>query len=492
MKLTLPRRAEFRAPASRTAACLAFCIAITAAAPQTRISAQTLQSAPPAAPPTLKVYARETVVDVTVTDAKGNPVHGLTQSDFTIKEDGKPQPIHSFEEFGPNPDADSFVLPNLPPDTYTDLQPPPASSAVNILLLDGLNTAPPDGSDGLQLGWSFAIQTRVKQGAEKFLNNMPTGTRVAVLGLSRNLRILQGVASDPALLSAAVETMEMNTDGRATTISEWCNQQNSRNRATLEALNQIAADVTAIKGKKNLIWFSAGFPTVTDARINADAARGCLPDYTQDLLKTYGLLAAAQVNISPIGARIFGTQIASPVGPGVVDQTSPAYMEYVADEQASLESIAEATGGTAFYNTNDLAAAAAQAVDKAANYYTLSYVPPGQKYDYGHHSIKVELNPAPPHPGLHLIYRQTYDAIDPATIKPATGLTLATALPTAGPGIPIDMRLAMGRAMPTSTQLIFNVHVEPSPMPPLTAGASPQPILGTLDPAVKAKLKGKR
>ena len=28
--------------------------------------------------PTLKVYARETVVDVTVTDAKGNPVHGLT------------------------------------------------------------------------------------------------------------------------------------------------------------------------------------------------------------------------------------------------------------------------------------------------------------------------------------------------------------------------------------------------------------------------------
>jgi hypothetical protein len=30
--------------------------------------------------PTLKVYARETVVDVTVTDAKGNPVTGLSQT----------------------------------------------------------------------------------------------------------------------------------------------------------------------------------------------------------------------------------------------------------------------------------------------------------------------------------------------------------------------------------------------------------------------------
>jgi hypothetical protein len=46
--------------------------------------------------PTVKVYARETIVDVTVTDAKGNPVHGLTQTDFTVKENNKPQPIRRF------------------------------------------------------------------------------------------------------------------------------------------------------------------------------------------------------------------------------------------------------------------------------------------------------------------------------------------------------------------------------------------------------------
>jgi hypothetical protein len=36
-----------------------------------------------AAAPTLKVYSRETFVDVTVTDAQGRPVHGLTRNDFT-------------------------------------------------------------------------------------------------------------------------------------------------------------------------------------------------------------------------------------------------------------------------------------------------------------------------------------------------------------------------------------------------------------------------
>src|ERR1700677_2943543 len=74
--------------------------------------------------PTLKVYSRETIVDVTVTDSKGDPVHGLKQEDFTVKEDGKPQPIRSFEEFGSQTVPDQ---PKLPPNVYTNLQPAPAS-----------------------------------------------------------------------------------------------------------------------------------------------------------------------------------------------------------------------------------------------------------------------------------------------------------------------------------------------------------------------------
>lgn len=44
-------------------------------------------------------------IDVTVLDGKGQPIHGLKQSDFSLKDDGKPVRIESFTEVaGPMPD----------------------------------------------------------------------------------------------------------------------------------------------------------------------------------------------------------------------------------------------------------------------------------------------------------------------------------------------------------------------------------------------------
>ena len=428
--------------------------------------AASTQTAPSSTAPTIHVTTRETVVDVTVTDGKGNPVHGLTQADFTVKEDGKVQPIRSFEEFGSSPSAATQVPRNLPPNIFTNQQPPVASSAVNILLLDGLNTDP------TQVGWAFIVQTRVKQEAKLYLKTMPPGTRFIMLGLSKGLRVLQSLSSDPALLSAAVDTMEINIDGGGDTMKEWGNEQDMRNRMTLEALEQIAADAASIKGKKNLIWFSTGLPTITDPRVNSAACNGCLPDYTRDLQKTYSLLAAAQVAVYPVGAPMLGA-VPNDVGPGLSGPTSTA----AAEEHLSYEAVAEATGGAAFYNSNDLAALVAQAVDKGANYYTLSYVPPGQKFDYAHHTINIAVDK----PDLHLVYRQSYDAVDPATINPPPGLALATTPPDAHAG---DMKAAMSRNMPTSTALLFYVDVEPSTTP---AKPADPPVMGTLDASFKDK-----
>ena len=481
----------------------ALLIALSLSLTHPRILAQNTNPSTSEATNTLKVFSRETIVDVTVTDKDGNPFHGLTQSDFTIKEDNKPQPIRSLREYATQPVP---TPPKLPPNVYTNLQPPPASNAVDILLLDGLNTAPPDSSDPNQIRFSVVIQTRVKQEAAKFLQTMPPGTRVAILGLSRSLRILQGFSSDPNLLSAAVDTMEMNMDGMASSPAQWCTQQDTRNRMTLEALNQIAASVASIKGRKNLIWFTAGFPTITDPAVASQpfcssfllssgiasagpVPRGAavpvpsmpgtgLPDYSAALLKAYGLLAAAQVAVFPIGAAGIG-KFPSPIASGFVDHSdNPREMAFI---DLSFESMAEATGGAAFYNTNDLAGAVAKAAEKGANYYTLSYVPPGKKYDNAHHTIKIAVD----QPGLTLVYRAAYDSVDPATIKPAPGLTLATTLPEADPADPkAAMRAAMSRSMPTSTRLLFDVQVVPSTVPPKSTDP---PILGQLDPKLKAK-----
>jgi len=90
------------------------------------------------------VFSRLIVVDATVTDAKGQPVHGLKESDFTVKEDGKPLTLRSFQEVREDTPPAPRNPPTLPAAVYTNLQPAPTTSAVNILLLDALNTAPAD------------------------------------------------------------------------------------------------------------------------------------------------------------------------------------------------------------------------------------------------------------------------------------------------------------------------------------------------------------
>jgi len=90
----------------------------------------------PSAPaaPTLHVYSRETIVDVLVTDDKGQPVRGLTRSDFTVEEDGKAQPIRSFHEY--DKDTPPAPVRTLPPGTYTNSTALPASGPVQIFLFD--------------------------------------------------------------------------------------------------------------------------------------------------------------------------------------------------------------------------------------------------------------------------------------------------------------------------------------------------------------------
>jgi VWFA-related protein len=509
------------------------------------------QSAPAPPTPTLQVYSRETIVDVTVTDAKGNPVHGLKQSDFTVKEDGKPQAIRSFEEHGETTTA-TQSLPKLPPNVYTNLQPSPASGALNILLLDFVNAAPVLGADCCEItpcpfpkqasadgpsseqcsdpgagpaevARAVAAQHRVKLAAINYLQHMPVGTRVEVVGMwwPSTLRVLQGFTSDPALLSAAVDTMPFDTDsrvaagspdpsprrgglkqidsassdatdalvGNGTLYEQICSEADGRARMTLEVLQQVAGDFIGVKGKKNLIWFTIGTPYITEP----DSRPACLPDYSIGLTRAYSLLMAAQVALYPIDARGLMTmpddllelsgklmlKVFSLPGNLHADAVSQFAMKTTA-EQMSMESWAERTGGAAFYNTNDLGGALTQAIDKGSNYYTLSYVPPGTKFDGRHHAIKVTAD----QPGLHLVYRDGYEAEDPSTFKPAQGLTLANAREPEQPG-PVDMRREMARSMPTSQQLVFHVQIEPSSIP---AQPGDPAVFGMLD----VKLKDKR
>jgi VWFA-related protein len=330
------------------------------------------QSQPQPDAMTLHVTSRLTLVDVTVTDLKGHAVHGLKQSDFTALEDGKPQPIRNFQEVGAEPpDASSTVAPR------------------NILLLDGLNTAPADATNAEQVSAALGDQSWMQSEAAKYLKAMPPGTQVSILEMTKTTEVLQDFTSDPELLSAAVDKMEVNLDGVGTNREMMCAQQHTRNQMTLDSLNWIASAMSGIEGRKNLVWLTRGIASITEP----DPRGGCVPDYSADLHKAYNLLAAAQVAVYPVGLDI---------GIGI--------------ETMSMDSVAEATGGVAYYNSNDVAAGIASAIEDGSHYYSISYTPPSVASDGQHHAILVNLD----RPGMHLVYRNGYyEDIAKKRAKPA-------------------------------------------------------------------------
>ncbi len=143
------------------------------------------EAAAPAAPsqtdtPVYKARAREVVVDVVVTNGNGEPVSGLLAKDFVVMEDGKPQTVDYFEEHLARtlPPGAVEPLPPMPVGVYTNVPPAPESDAVNVLLIDTLNTDKQD-------------QIFVHDQIMDFLKKMQPGIRVAVF-------VLGGKATDGA------------------------------------------------------------------------------------------------------------------------------------------------------------------------------------------------------------------------------------------------------------------------------------------------------
>lgn len=416
--------------------------------------AQTPPVAPESSVPTLKVNPRLTLENVTVTDSNGQPVRGLTEADFTVKEDGKPQAIKNFAEYGAAKPAEQTAL---PPNVYSNRPQVAEAGAVNILMLDNVSTGI---NNGLKMSPDYFMVAR--QQAVKYLEKMAPGTEMAVLDLADGLRVAQGFTADKSLLIAAANSVATTMVPRTYLPSigppppgAACLVANTQSELTVQALNQAAAFLSGIKGRKNLIWFTPGIPWVTDYAKYSGVT--CLRDYTRELHQAYDRLTAAQVALYPIDPR------------GLMEELS-----LLSDDYASLQDMAKATGGVAYFSRNDMDAAMGEAIATGSDYYSISYVPPLKKYDGQHHSIKVSVD----RPGVRLSYREGYNSDDsahPAKDTEKKDLAADSGSPRRA------LAISMGREAPTLSDVQFDVRIEPD------AKSSPPPVIGTLDPKLKSK-----
>jgi len=148
----------------------------------------------------LKVKTRVVVIDVVVTDKQGRPVKNLEASDFALAENGQAQRIEHFEAHTSLSVEDAAKLPPMPalgPGIFTNYSPTPANGALNVLLLDELNTHDKFTNKRMD-------QSVVRQQMLKYLAIPHLGMRMEIFKLNSDLRLLQGFTADPEVLRAAL------------------------------------------------------------------------------------------------------------------------------------------------------------------------------------------------------------------------------------------------------------------------------------------------
>jgi len=422
---------------------------------------------PQAATPTIRVTTHLVLVNVIATDKAGKPATDLKPEDFTVEDNGKKQKLSVFSLQRPVTQASH---PELPPDIYSnkpDYHMP--AGPLTVLLVDGLNT-PFLNQSSARLSLIRYAATQVKAGQEvavyalgtrlyrlQDFTNDPAVLRAAIESYNpvslpehgstlapSKITSTGGAMSGGAAASAAMATAIQN-------IQQFQAEQAGpalqlRIETTLAAMRALSRDLAGHPGRKNLVWVTAGFPVSLIPQSNEVAAvtmrgadptapiplpseqtygafnRGVLQESAEDVRRTSAFLSQAQIAIYPVDARgLMGASNADASSSGLSSagtlvmgndfgQTVSNSSAFREASQASMQDLAQQTGGRVFKNRNDIDNCVSAASSDGGTYYALGYYPDKKKFDNAFHKLKIAVN----RPGTQLRYRAGYFAVDPS------------------------------------------------------------------------------
>jgi VWFA-related protein len=371
---------------------------------------------------TFGVTTRLVQVNVIVHDKDGQPVADLAAGDFRLYEDGKEQAIESFSV-----ESTIAAVARESPASRGDFGNRlrgPAGGGVTVILLDRLNTR-------------FEDQTLARAQIVRFLGRLQPQDRVALYILeSDSVHVLHDFTTDSSALLRAV-ARQRGTTSREMEAAELAPYETGeadidafvarefaevsaaalaeRVTSTTRALEAIAHHLAGVQGRKNLIWISSGFPLVIEDR-------GPRP-VTDQVDRATRAVNDANVAVYPVDAR--GLVGAFAGNPSALSSTSTrntdqalrnvfTTMSTTRPNIEALQTIAENTGGRAFYETNDITRALSRAVDDSRVTYVLGYSPSQGKWDGSFHKIEVTVR----RPGVEVRHRKGYLALPAPRLDP--------------------------------------------------------------------------
>ena len=246
---------------------------------------------------------------------------GLSKDDFQVQENGQPQQLASFREYGNSaiePSKPAASVPP-PPNVFNNNDDAIAGQPMVVILLDFLNTETADQQDAVQQ-------------LAKFLRTKPKGTKFALFLLTERLQMLQGFTSDENLLLATLDSKSvrpripselqrmdlagliqdhkeqaLSNPNLEQSVQELTNQQATLDSAQLDRRALITTDgfdalahyLRATPGRKSLIWLSGSFPLLflANEKLNVDTANfsPAYSTYSDLVRKTANLLAESHM-----------------------------------------------------------------------------------------------------------------------------------------------------------------------------------------------------
>src|SRR5689334_18343772 len=444
----------------------------------------------------LKSTTRLVVIDVVASNSRGEPVLDLRAQDFKVLENGKPQDIRVFEFQRPEPmAAQELNRPapvKLPPNHFTNVPAyKPGSAALNIVLLDSLNTAVPR-------------QTFAREELARFLQKWTPGQPMAIYVLDGKLRLAQDFTDDPGALRNAIARLKpagsarldnpaggppltaanANLDGTPAEIKQRIKEMQDdsaafatadRIRTTFDALISIARHLSAYPGRKNLIWISDAFPfNVNDQLELKAAARHDLQTYNH---VSDHLLMDSQVAIYPVDAHSLQVPVFHDIGMGnpkdlgiKASNAGPASLELMSEDlnnhlgvHTTMNDLAAKTGGRAFYYDNDLQAAIRHSIIDGSTYYTIGYYPQDKNWDGQFRKIEIKTG----RPGVKIHHREGYFALEPSSfLKQDPEKRLLALKQMLDLNVPVSTTLlfqaaVLGPSQQTRNKLVVNFGIDP-------------------------------
>jgi VWFA-related protein len=215
--------------------------------------------------------------------------------------------------------------------------------------------------------------------------------------------------------------------------------------AVADAFTELSRSVNGYPGRKNLFWLAGNFPSSTSNSLqaistgqlnsvggaalgNADPrtgtfTRGDSAETTNSLPSGTGrtplseradrAVADSQIAIYPISVTGVETDNVGAdqngLGTGndrLVDTMAQTFHDRQ-DSRSVMNTIAEKTGGEAFYGNNDIAGLLQRGFEDSENYYTLAFQPTDRNWNGEYRKLNISL----PQRGYSLSYRRGYYAM---------------------------------------------------------------------------------